>query len=257
MPTDPIALEDGKRLVYPFLAAGAAGAGAAGLSALIKNLNRRAEKKRKVRYSNSDLPALYASTGKSAGVVDSILETIGKYTTPRKLYVPNSEATQTSTVSPTHWAARTIIPLASGAVGAGLGYGTVKKYFDGRDKEKNLAAAEADIDSARKEYFDTLLGAKTSASFDVLYREKAALLEKIPYYNAIAGAPLALAGGAGLLGAAYAGNLAYKKRKEESASEVNRRAVAARDRLRGITPPTISPKEIRLLREHFRAKQDV
>lgn len=265
-----VAVDDGKRLLYPFLAAGGVGLGAAGLNALVRRLAGRQRKQVEKKHDNLSLNALYDDaanpTIKTSGdnAYTSLLEYIGRLM-PRGLPATASGDGDTGTVSPTHWAARTVLPVAAGAAGLGLGYGGASNYFRGREKKKNMTSAVSDVDAARKEYFDSLLGSKQGAALEQLYTEKDAFLFGKPgergqigkLWNMVGGLPLAAAMGMGAVGAGYGGMLSYKKRKEEGEEASNRRAIAARNRLRGITPPLISPKEIDVLRNHLRAKKDV
>lgn len=248
-------IDDGKLILQPLLAGGAVGLGAAGLGALIqRGLSKKKKRPSTLDEIYKDVKApVKMSNARDA--YNKLLENIGKLLPKGMPSASYLSPTDSGAMSPTHWAARGIAPLATGAAGLGLGLGIGGKMMGDAKKRRETSSAKNEVDSARDAYFSALLN-KSSAELETLYTNTKSA-GKVPgergavgkLWNAAAGLPLAIGGGAGLLGLLHGGRLAYNAAKEDSAYAARKRALLARDRLRGLTAPRVLPDEIAAIKQ--------
>jgi hypothetical protein len=279
-PMRPINVDDGRMLLNTLGGGLALGAGAVGIHQLLKQL--RSRMRRKPPAEENIYQSVYSSmpTKQADGktTYEDVLAAIGRTFMPKQfpsISAPGEGGTEA--VSPMHWAARTIIPAATGVAGAGLGAMAVKNIVSSRqDAARNRDAAQS-VAAARKHYFDALLNneeaddekkATVDEKLTELYKQTKQAEEtgQRSWYNPMryigdylyepgVGLPIALGMGSLGVGGLYGGVLAYKRRKAESQRKANATAEEARARLRGISPPWIDPQELAALKQ-VNEKQD-
>ena len=269
-----INIDDGRMLVNTMGTGLALGAGAVGIHHILKQLRERMRRKPRADENiyapvYSDLPPVKQANN----IYESVLETIGKTFMPKKIptIVPGGSG-KTEPMSAMHWAGRAILPATAGAAGAGIGALSLQKLIQSRREAARSRGAAESVSSARKAYFDALLGnepeeneKQSSAALnkklgDLFHHTKMAEPGARAWYNPMrlfgdyiyepgVGLPLALCMGSMGIGGLYGGVLAYKRRKAESQRKANAAAEEARTRLRGISPPWIDPKELAALKQ--------
>lgn len=272
-PMRPVNVDDGRMLLNTLGGGLALGAGAVGIHQLLKQLRNRMRRKPPAEeniYESvySSMPVKQAD-GKST--YEDVLAAIGRTLMPKQfpsITTPGSGGTEP--VSPMHWAARTVIPAATGFAGAGLGALGVKSLISSRQESARNRDAAQSVAAARKEYFDALLNnekedekkANVDEKLTALYAQTKQADEtgQRSWYNPMryigdylyepgVGLPIALGMSSLGVGGLYGGVLAYKRRKAESQRKANAAAEEARARLRGISPPWIDPQELAALKQ--------
>lgn len=232
--------------------------GGAGIGALIGAIRAGKGKKLKGALSGG-LTGGAVGAGAAALNSDEAREFVGK-NLPRSLpwgsLIPDGE--KYTARSSTQQAASDLGSIVAGGLGAYGGAKAVGSMLEKDDTEKHKDT----VQSARDEYFNTLLNSEKSAlnaNFDVLYglyEKNAGYIANDPArgphdsnmlvngWNNMGAGLQTLAGiaalGAGGVGAKYM----YDKTKAQSNAKLRARAIAARERLKGMDSPWVDPQEL-------------
>jgi hypothetical protein len=177
-------------------------------------------------------------------LVDKVLSTVGGAIPKSWPLAGVSLPTSTAVPSPNSWheGYRNTANILAAAAG---GYGGLKLVNSIADKKKKEDLA-AEVDTARKEYFDALTGKQAEvldAAFDEIEKTSSGS-------NPLGGlwTTALLAGlGSGTIGATYM----YNQTKARSRAENLRRAQSARARLRGLQQtPWVDPEQLAALAQN-------
>jgi len=247
MTTTPSPAVYGKELVQSALYGAGATTSAAALYHLLNGLQSAqvpellrneapAAAKPKAPAKKKQKPALKLAS--ASQLAESVFSAIGNRISKDAPWANLNLSPTTGPQSPTAWheGYRNTANLLAAAAG---GYGGLKLVGALADQKKKEDLA-AEVDTARKEYFDALTG-KRAAALDAVYDD----LEKTgSLYGAGWTTALLAALGSGAVGASYM----YNQTKSRSRAENLRRAAAARARLRGLQQtPWVDPEQLAAL----------